>query len=160
MQPASYPLYDRILQSQEWALFQLTNPETLARLVTAEAKVGESEDAFTIAELFQTLDAALFAELDSNDPAAATVRKPFISTVRRNLQAAYARTLIDIAMEQQGPSPAEARTLVRHRLKGLRDKIAGVVTARAGKLDPYTAAHLDEIGTRIEKALAAIYTAR
>jgi hypothetical protein len=160
MQEPSYRLYDKILASQEWSLFQLTNPETLERLVTADAKVGEKDDVFTVAELFQTLDAQLFAELDSNDQTPATPRKPFISTVRRNLQSAYARTLIDIALEQNGPSPQEARTLVRHRLKGLKDKIATTVTARGAKLDPYSAAHLDEVKTRIEKTLDAIYTAR
>ena len=54
----------------------------------------------------------------------------------------------------------EEETLVRHRIKLLHDKIAGVITARGAKLDPYSAAHLEEVKTRIEKTLDAIYTAR
>jgi hypothetical protein len=157
----SYPIYDKILTIQEWAVFQLTNPATLERIVSAESKVAGSDDLLTLSELFTTLDGAVFSELDSkeNGPAGNwTARKPFISTIRRNLQRAYAKTLIDIAIEKDGPTPQIARTLVWHRLKALRDKLGAALTAGKDKLDPYSAAHLDEIQTRIEKALEASFT--
>jgi hypothetical protein len=156
--PVSFPIYDRILTGQEWALFQLTNPETLSRIVECEAKVGENDDLLTLAELFETLDKAIFAELDAKEPAVWTARKPMISTVRRNLQRSYLRVLIDMSIEKDGPTPQIARTLVWHRLKGLKAKIDGTLKALEGKLDPYTAAHLDEARTRIEKALDASFT--
>jgi hypothetical protein len=156
--PVSYPVYDRILNAQWWALFQLTNPETLERVVASEAKVGENEDLLTVAELFETLDKAIFAELDTKEPATWTARKPMISTVRRNLQRAYVKLLIDISIEKDGPTPQIARTLVWHRLKGLVTKIYNLQKALEGKLDPYTAAHLDESRTRIEKALDASFS--
>ncbi|HZV02908.1 MAG TPA: zinc-dependent metalloprotease [Planctomycetota bacterium] len=156
--PVSYPFYDRVLAAQQWPLFQLTNPETLERLVASEAKVGENEDLLTLAELFETLDKAIFAELDSHEGGPWTVRKPMISTIRRNLQRAYLKLLIDIAIERDGPTPQIARTLVWHRLKGLEKKLAATLKAMEGTLDAYTAAHLDEARTRIEKALDASFT--
>src|SRR5581483_7668619 len=154
----SYPIYDRILSTQTWALFQLTNPETLERLVAAEAKVAESDDLLTLSELFETLDKAIFSELDANAQGPYTTRKPMISTVRRNLQRSYVKLLIDTSIEKDGPTPTIARTLVWHRLKGLKAKLEGALKALEGKLYPYTAAHLDESRTRIGKALDASFT--
>ncbi|MBI3725965.1 zinc-dependent metalloprotease, partial [bacterium] len=154
-QAPTYPIYDRILSTQEWSLFQLTNPETLERLANHEAKIPENEDSFTLAELFETLDGAIFSELDRKENAEWTVRKPFVSTIRRNLQLAHARTLINIALERDGPTPQLARTLVRYRLKTLNGKIAAALSK---KLDAYSAAHLDELNTRITKALDASFT--
>jgi hypothetical protein len=68
------------------------------------------------------------------------------------------KLLIDVAIEKDGPTPQIARTLVWHRMKGLMAKIDAVMKALQGKLDPYTAAHLDESRTRIEKALDASFT--
>src|SRR4051812_13747387 len=81
-----------------------------------------------------------------------------ISTIRRNLQRAYLRLLIDTAIEKDGPMPQIARTLVWHRLKGLMSKINLTLKSMEGKLDAYTAAHLDESRTRIDKALDASFT--
>ncbi len=157
-QNVSYPIYDRILSTQEWALFNLTNPDTLERIVAAETKVAAEDELLTLAELYDTLDKAIFAELETKEAAQWTARKPMISTIRRNLQRSYVKILIDTAIEKDGPTPQIARTLVWHRLKALKAKLDSAAKTFEGKLDPYTAAHLDESKTRIEKALDASFT--
>jgi hypothetical protein len=154
----AFPLYDQILNSQRWALFGVLNSKTLQRVLDQEARVAENEEVLTLPELFETLDAAIFAELDLKQaPAAAfTPRKPFLTTTRRNLQRAYAGELIAMALGK-GSTPQEARTLAWYYAKQVVAKIDAAQKALAGKLDGYSASHLEETKVRLEKAIESSY---
>src|SRR5262249_50242185 len=147
-----------ILNSQRWSLFGVLNSKTLQRVMDQEARVAENEEVLTLPELFETLDAAIFAELELKQAPAGpfTPRKPFLTTTRRNLQRAYAGELIAMALGK-GATPQEARTLAWYYAKQIVTKIDGAQKALGAKLDGYSASHLEETKVRLEKAIEASY---
>jgi len=146
-----YPLLDRLNAVQTWGLFFLTADDVLARLWESEQLAGPDEDVLTLPELFDALEAAIFAELE--DPGAGTNRDPVVSAVRQNLQDAYVRRLIAIALGN-GISPPVANKLAWSRLKGLEQRFQG---ALARELDDYTRAHLEALHAKSEAARTADY---
>lgn len=147
-----YSLLDRIGQVQGWALQFLTGDDVLARLWENERRVGAGADALTLPELFDALDAAIFSELTSPRQDA-TARDPAVTSVRQNLQDAYVRRLIQIALGN-GMSPPVANKLAWSRLKTLEARFQGLL---AGKLDPYTRAHLESLENKSASARTAEY---
>jgi Met-zincin/Domain of unknown function (DUF5117) len=142
-----YPLLDKVNQVQTWALFFLTADDTLARLWENEQHLAGSADAnpLTIPELFDTLETAIFSELSSPNPE--------VGRVRQNLQDAYVRRLVAIALGK-GISPPVANKLAWSRLKGLEERFG---EALERNLDPYTRAHLEALGVQSQQARAAQY---
>jgi hypothetical protein len=157
-----YPIHDRILQVQLWTLFEILNPRTLSLVRDAEARIPEGEDALTTPELLSILTDAIWSEAKADATGNFTNRKPYISTVRRNLQQEYAGQLIDLALEgDSGASPPCARTQAWQQLGGLAARIQATLSAAdQGKivLDDYSRGHLLETGKRIQKALDASYS--
>ena len=157
-----YPIQDRILQTQLWALFDFLNPRTLTLVSDAEARVAAAADAMTIPELFTKLTDSIWAEVKEAPKGTFTNRKPLISTLRRNLQQEFVGQMIDLILEGDGgASPHSAKTQARYQLSRLRSSIAPALAASKGQdlvLDDYSRAHLEEMGERIEKALQASYS--
>lgn len=151
-QRLDYSLLDRIAQVQGWALTFLTGDDVLDRLWENEQRVGKAGDALTVPELFDALEAAIFSELGAAKPGA-TARDPLVTSIRQNLQDAYVRRLIQIALGN-GISPPVANKLAWTRLKGLEQRFAGVL---AGQLDPYTRAHLESLESKSAAARTAEY---
>jgi hypothetical protein len=79
-----------------------------------------------------------------------------VSSFRRNLQREHVQRLIDLALLKDSPSPA-LRTISSMATLELKriDKMA--VKALDTEPESYTTAHLEDIRTRIEKALEARY---
>ncbi len=161
--PHSYPYHDRVLTVQQWVLWGLINPETLGRIVDAEAKVAPDEELLTVPELFDRLTAAIFGPLVARDALTGTftARTPAVGTVERNLQRHYTSELIRMTIEGEGGvTPAAARTVARLEAREVGDALAAVL-ARDGQgglaLDPYTRGHLEEVVGRLEQALAASF---
>ena len=157
-----YRVHDVILRIQSWALFDLLNGDTLTRLLDAQMRVNEDDDLLTIPELFGTLNEAIFSEVVKPLPPDGewTNRKPFIGSIRRNLQRKYVSELIDLALEASyGYSPQVARTQAWYQLKKLSGQLSEKLRPeQARTIDEYTIAHLDETRTRIDKALEAMYS--
>ena len=153
---SSYPIHDRILGIQRRSLRSILASDTLQRVLDTEYSADEKEDVLTLPELFATLSKAMFTELDKA-PAGASARKPHVDSVRRNLQREFIKQLIDRAIEVDGGTPQAAKTLAWHQLKQLKKQLEKYLKANEVKLDPYSLSHLDEIHTRIEKALEAAY---
>jgi hypothetical protein len=157
-----YPIHDRILQIQLWAMFDVLNGMTLARLHDGEMRVDADADLVTIPELLGELSGAIWSEVAKPLPPDGkwSNRKPLISSIRRNLQREYVAQLIDIALEgPYGFSPQVARTQAWYELKKLRGQLSEKLRPeQARSLDDYSVAHLDETRTRIDKALEAIYS--
>ena len=153
-----YPLHDRIAAVQYWALFHVINPFTLRRVYDAELKVPADTDALTVPELMTRTTAAIWSELTRTVGSAKwTTRQPFVSSVRRSLQRAHLRTLLNILLSPPGRLvPADAHAVARVTLKGLSQQIEQLLAIdRGGNLDPFTRAHLDGAKARIDKALEA-----
>ena len=101
----------------------------------------------------------------------AALPKPEINSFRRNLQRAHIDALIGLVLSQwqsravpgrmgRGPArlavtvPADATALARRELARIADLAQKTKQGRV-RLEPTTAAHLAEIGVRIDRALKA-----
>ncbi len=145
--------HDVILRWQEEVLGQLTSSATLNRIHDAELKIAVDQDALTTAELLDRLTGAVFAEVKEIKDGNFTERKPAISSVRRNLQRSYLKTLANIAMGRAF-APQDCQTIAYARLATLREDIDKLLASKV-KLDAYSSAHLRESAARIEKVLEA-----
>ena len=155
MGESTFPVHDRILGIQASAMTMLMNPTTLRRVYDNELLVPREQDALTLPEMMDKVQAEVWSELGANPEGDISVRKPRISSWRRNLQREYLDRLIDLAVPGTA-SNKPITSLALMQLKGLKQKVDGVLAAGAG-LDPYSIAHLTECQLRITKALDAIY---
>jgi Met-zincin/Domain of unknown function (DUF5117) len=155
---AAMPIHDRIMGMQASALTMLLNPQTVQRVYDYELFVPADEDALTLAELMQTVTESIWTEIGEKPAKKYTDRKPMISSLRRNLQREHLDRLIDMAFETRGfnSSAKPVKTLAMMHLGFIKDNVDGVL-ADSDKLDTYTRAHLQEISTRVKKALDASY---
>jgi hypothetical protein len=154
-----YSVHDTILAMQLWLLFDFLNPRVLTLISDNELRIPEDEDALTIPEVFTKLTDAIFSELSSAETKTYTNRKPFISSLRRNLQHELVGDLVDLALEDDGgASPQAARTQAAYRLGKLKKSIDSMLSRNNVILDDYTRAHLEGTSKRIEKALEASYS--
>ena len=84
----TWPIHDRIMGVQSSTLTMLMNPTTLRRVYDNEFRVPSDQDALTLPELLQTVNTAIWKELDQAPPEKPfTARKPMICSLRRNLHA-------------------------------------------------------------------------
>ncbi len=151
-----YSVMDRVAQIQSWALFFVTADDVLARIWENEqrAKATGAPTPLTLPELFDTLEAAIFSELERQPGGEPTALDPAISSVRQNLQDAYVRRLIQIAVGD-GISPPVANKLAWSRLRELERRFAPLLTG--ARLDPYTRAHLEVLKAKSEAARTPEY---
>ena len=152
-----WPIHDRIAGIQSSALTTMLNPSTLRRVYDNEFRIAADQDALTLPELLETVNSAIWGEIDQEVTVAATARKPAISSLRRNLQREHVKRLVDLAMTNSGSNQAykPISNLTRAELRATLNKVNAFVGANADMLDAYSAAHLAEIQTSITKALDA-----
>ncbi|MFK8111649.1 MAG: zinc-dependent metalloprotease [Rubripirellula sp.] len=157
---ATWPIHDRILGVQASALTWLMNPTTLRRVYDNELRLPEDEDSLTLPELLDTVNKAVWTELDQDCPDDRNDRKPMISSLRRNLQREHMQRLIDLILEDTDSTAAykPISNLARMELRTLSSRIESSVKKCGKKMDAYTNAHLSEIKDRIDRALTAGYT--
>ena len=157
---ATWPIHDRILGVQASALTWLMNPTTLRRVYDNELRTSLEDEALTLPELLETINQAVWRELDKDCPEDRNDRKPMISSLRRNLQREHMQRLVDLILEDSDSAAAykPISTLARMELRNLSTRIASSIEKCGKKMDAYTNAHLSEIKERIDRALAAGYT--
>jgi hypothetical protein len=148
-----FPVHEVILMWQERILDQLLVFLTLERIHDAELKIPPGEDAFTAAELIERLTKTVFDEVYATKGGNYTNRKPAISSLRRNLQRSYLRSLSYVALGQTG-APQDCQTLAYVELDNLKQSIEKLLNSKV-KLDTYSNAHLRESASRIDKVLDA-----
>jgi hypothetical protein len=153
-----WPVHDRIMGVQSSILTALMNPDTLTQVYDNELRTPEETDMLTLPELLDTVGNSIWSELDKKPETKSTARKPWISSLRRNLQREHVNRLIDLLLPGNGSGAAykPISNLVFVRLKQITDKIDSALEA-SDKLDAYSQAHLSETKTRIAKALDAQY---
>ncbi|HNQ23527.1 MAG TPA: zinc-dependent metalloprotease [Phycisphaerae bacterium] len=154
-----YPAHERIARVQYQALLYLLNPVLLNRVYDAELKVPTDADALTVPELLCTVTDAVWAELNETPSRSFTNRKPFVSSIRRNLQRQQLSMLLNLVLSQPGRSAnADVHAVVCLKLGQLAERLGKLLEqGTAGKLDDFTRAHFDEAKSRIDRALAAEY---
>jgi hypothetical protein len=153
LEEGTFPVHDRVMSIQSSVLTMLMNPTTLRRVYDNELMVEADKDAFTIPELLDALQAAVWGELEKKPEGPFTARKPMISSTRRNLQHTYVERLIDLAVNGSGSGAASKpiATLAMQHLRSLSDKLGAAL--KADGLDAYTRAHLTDAQTRVKKVL-------
>jgi len=160
---STWPIHDRIMGMQAYALARMMYPTTLRRVYDNEFLVPPDEDALTLPELLDTISEAIWSELDEEPGREYTAREPMISSLRRNLQREHLELMIDLSKTDYRGAAAykPIATLVVEELRELKkDKIDRILGTYDENLDPYTRAHLKDAGTQIEKALDAHYIYR
>jgi hypothetical protein len=156
---STWPVHERIMGIQASMLTALLNPTTVGRLYANELYTPADEDMITLPELLETLNTAIWTEINNPKFESSSVRKPAISSLRRNLQREYIERLIDLSMPDTWGSAAHKpiSNLALQSLRGMQDQLKGLVKDDGPKLDPYTKAHLAEAKLRIDKALDASF---
>lgn len=156
MADPSYTVHDTISGVQATALSMVMNPGTLRRVYDNEFRTSGQKEMFTLAELVDTVGNAVWASAKDAKKGDHSPSEPLISSFDRNLQREHTDRLITLALIDRTSSPAmrTISALATEELKNI-DKI--VTKAADAGPDAYTAAHLDDIHTRITKALDAAY---
>jgi len=163
LEDATWPVHDMIVDIQASVLANLMYPTTLRRIYDNEFLVPEEEDALTLPELMQTLTDAIWTELAQTPSKTYTARKPYVSSLRRNLQRQHLELLIDLSRVQWFSAAAykPIADLVYEQLRAIKLKrINRVLLSAEDDLDPYTIAHLRDAEMHIQKALDAQYVYR
>ncbi|MGI9474524.1 MAG: zinc-dependent metalloprotease [Rubripirellula sp.] len=157
---ATWPIHDRILGVQASALTWLMNPTTLRRVYDNELRLPAETDTLTLPELLETINAAVWTELDGECPEDRNDREPMISSLRRNLQREHMQRLVDLVLESSDDIAAHKpiSNLARMELRTLSSRINSSLDKCGKKMDAYTNAHLTETKERIDRALEAGYT--
>ncbi len=153
---ADWPVHDRIMGIQSSTLTGLMNPTTLRRVYDNEFRTPADQDMLTLPELLDAVSNSIWSELDKKPAEPATARKPWVSSLRRNLQREHLERLIELSLPDAGFTAAykPISNLAVMKLRDLKEKIARA-TAEKANVDPYTLAHLGEAQLRIEKVLDA-----
>ncbi len=161
MSDAALPIHDRIIGMQASAMTMLLNPQTVQRVYDYELFVPSDQDALTLAELMQNITEAAWSELGEKASGNYSNRNPMISSLRRNLQREHLSRLIDMAFADGGfnSSAKPVKMLSVMHLRKIKEGVDDVL-GNKDALDAYTRAHLEEISTRIGKALDAGYLYR
>ncbi|NBP70024.1 MAG: zinc-dependent metalloprotease, partial [Cytophagia bacterium] len=146
---------DRIRNAQVGTLNNLLDPSRIARLLEAEAALGNS--TYTALEMMSDLRNGVWSELAAGKT---------IDAYRRNLQRAHIERLEYLMKEEPAPVPAnfrafvggtpidvsqsDIRPMVRAELKTLRTQINGAIARTA---DPMSKYHLEDAVQRINNIL-------
>lgn len=140
-----YPIFENVLFLQAVTMYDLLNPDRLARLRDGELKAPQQ--TMSIPELFDTLQNSIWSEVVNPEKNFA------LSSLRRALQREYMNAMIDM-MIGRARVPEDARTVARYELRQLEQAI-GQAERWVNKQDVYTLAHLEEAHDRIQKAFDA-----
>lgn len=159
LEDSTWPVHERIMGIQASVLTALLNPTTVSRVFANEYYTPADDDMITLPELLETLNAAIWTEINHPKPEGSSARKPAISSLRRNLQREYLERLIDLSMPDRWSSTAHKpiSNLALHVLRAMQEQLDRVLKDIGAKFDPYSRAHLAEAKLRIDKALDAIF---
>ena len=152
----SWPIHDRVMGIQASALSQIMNPTTLRRVYDNEFRVPSDEDALTLHEILNTVSQGVWQEVEKAPKGKFSVRKPAISSLRRNLQSEHLQRLFDLGAQRSRTAAMKPiANLAVMAIKELEPKLKKA--AENGKYDAYTKAHLTDSHTRVTKWLEAQY---
>ena len=138
---SDYTVGNRIAGLYDAGLTALLEPARLTRILDNERRVA-ADDAFRLYELFERLETTAFSELRD------------LGAERRALQRLLVAKLVTLVLEPEDGTPAEASQLASLTLRSIQSAIDDVATD-AEELDPYTRAHLLDLGASAKRTLDA-----
>jgi hypothetical protein len=133
----------RVLGLQTVALDQLMNDGVAIRLLDSQEKVADPKKVLGLAELYATLQTAIWSELKSGKD---------ISFARRNLQREHLKRIATTLIRPAPGSPADAHSLQRENAINLQKAIRG---AMGKPMSTEASAHLAEASNTLSEALKA-----
>ncbi|MEM9219632.1 MAG: zinc-dependent metalloprotease [Cyanobacteria bacterium P01_F01_bin.150] len=165
-----YPVYDRVSFLQTIVLSDLLSSERLGRLRDV-AFSHPSESVLTISELFESVEAGIWAEIKDGGTSYPSGQLE-ITSLRRSLQRQYINILsaimgknsealndptasladLIVAFRSSG-APNDAKVLARYQLTELDSVIQHTLRTQAGNLEITTQAHLEDIHNQILQLL-------
>ncbi|MCF7793256.1 MAG: zinc-dependent metalloprotease [Candidatus Cloacimonetes bacterium] len=138
-----YKIHNYVNWIQSIIYSHVFNPRILARITDNEVKFPKHEEAFTMAELFDTIRTEVWQELDEEKN---------INSYRRNLQKKYIENLGNLILKDNDELPADAVALARFNIKKIQNKIEA---ANMENFNTISQAHLDSIADDIFQILYA-----
>ena len=132
-----------VLALQRASLDRLLADGVAARILDAPAKLKSPRQAFPLAELYDTLQGAIWSELGSGGD---------IAPMRRNLQREHLRRVVGVLLKPAPTTPADARSLQRLNAQQLRARLRDAIGKAANK---ETRAHLAESLDMLDEARKA-----
>ncbi len=141
-----FPLDEFVQAYQLQLLFQMWQPNVLARLAENESRESHPGETMSLADLYDWSDASIWGDLSNS-------RLHTVPRQHRTLQHSYAELLIHIMLTPDPATPTDARTLARHHLRWLDGQLE--VALRRGGLDEATQANLEDVKTIVDRALEA-----
>ena len=169
-----YPLHQQVLAIQRIVLSRFLSPRTLRSIQEIAVQADPGQEVLQLTEVFKALTDAIWSELPVSAADAKKEQKLSLSVVRRNLQREHVSQLARLAI---GPrrnlwselsmlifyyygetaAPADARSLAKHHLRQINDRIQWTLSGKGTKvqMDPATRAHLEDLHEQIEKVFKA-----
>ncbi|MCL2710725.1 MAG: zinc-dependent metalloprotease [Planctomycetaceae bacterium] len=155
---AQTSLGDLISSIQCGMLESLLSVRVLDALSDTALRVPDSDDVYTIEELFSTIMVSVFSELDTVKEGEFSPRRPAIPMQRRTLQEHCFKLFASYAAGDSilsfMPDVYSSRALARYELTKLDAKIQATLTG-AQNWDAGSVAHLTMLRDRIKKLLDA-----
>jgi hypothetical protein len=133
-----------VLGMQRQVLDQVMSDVVAERVIESQQLVTDPKQAFSLSELYDTLQDAIWSELKSGKE---------ITPMRRNLQREHLRRMVNMLLRPSANTPADARSLMRVDAQALAAEIRKA-KARPG-FSKETRAHLAESLDTLEQALKA-----
>ena len=157
--PTPVSLSSVISSAQCSTLEDLLSPQVLNALTDTALRTPDSEDVYTIEELFSTISASVFSELsDLKEGDTFTQREPMIPVLRRALQEHYFKLMALYALGTGqsffAPDVNSSRSLARQELVRLEAQIHAALNITANR-DTASTAHLTMLHERIKRILEA-----
>ncbi len=137
---------DKVLALQSGILDQLMSDPVAHRLIDSQEKVADSKKVLALAELYDTLQAAIWSELKAGKD---------ISAMRRNLQREHMKRMANVLIRPAPSTPADARSLLREKAVQLQKEIQ---LALGKPINREAKAHLSESLNSLNEALKASVT--
>ncbi|HPV23099.1 MAG TPA: zinc-dependent metalloprotease, partial [Casimicrobium sp.] len=134
----------RVFAVQRATLGQLMRDSVAVRVLVAPEKMADGSKALSLAELYSTLQKAIWSELDSGAPS---------NLMRRNLQREHVRLMAEAVARPSPRTPADARALQREFASELLVALRRAASKPGQNIE--TRAHLNESIALIDAALKA-----
>ncbi len=132
-----------VLALQRASLDRLMADSVAARVLDAPSKMSQPQQALPLSELYDTLQNAIWSELQGGTD---------IDPMRRNLQREHLRRVVNALIKPAATTPADAKSLMRANAQQLQQQLR---TAMAKPATKVTRAHLSESLDLLTEALKA-----
>lgn len=138
----NFHLGQNVVRTQATMLNTLLAPDRALRLIDSPEKVGADVDSFSLGELYEGLQNAVWSELPA---------KSDIPQMRRDLQREHIKAMMPF-LSPDSKMPGDSVSLMRYQAKQLKSDIDAMAD---GKLKLETRAHLEQCSQMLGRALGS-----